>query len=339
MTLPFPVLLADVGGTNARFEVLHSTEGSTSGPIHIRTASVASPEVALRAALAQMGGQTPRSAILAIAGRVTGPTVQLTNAAWEIDAASIGRELALERVIITNDFVPIATCLLELCKPPASELVHVGPKEEFTLGTRVALGPGTGCGAAALVRAGDKHLVQTTEAGHVDFGAIDKWDFAVWPFLQQPRGRLEVETVLSGPGILRLYHALRASSGEAGVYTTPEQIIAAAKAGEDHIAEQVLRAFVRLLGRFAGDLALIFGATGGIFISGGIAPHIIEFLRQGDFREAFERKRPFEAELSKIPTCVITRQEPALLGLQILASQADHLFYDSYGWRSPKRIP
>jgi len=189
------------------------------------------------------------------------------------------------------------------------------------------LGPGTGLGAAALAPVGDRFLVLPTEAGHVEFGPAEADEAVFWDGLERVCGRVTAETILSGPGLVRLHQAIVRAAGGAGGFDAPGDVCAAGLSGGDPQAAAALDRFARLLGRFAGDLGVIFGATGGVYIAGGIAPRILDVLQGGGFRAAFERKAPQDAFMRRVPTWVVLHPDPALLGLSVLAEQDERFTY------------
>lgn len=326
----FPVLIGDIGGTNARFAVLPEP----GGPFHLlpRALTAASPDPldAIRIALQAYEGPAPRSAMIAVANRVDGTVVTLTNAAWTIDAGAIGRGLGLERVTLVNDYPPVAASAVAL-RMEEGHLAPIGTPRLGGSGTRVVLGPGTGFGAAALVPVGERLVILATEAGHAELGPANPDEHALWPHLEPVLGRITVEAVLSGPGLLRLAQALGASRGAAVPYTVPNDVLAAAQAG-DPLGTQTVRLFARLLGRLAGDLALIFEASGGVLIAGGVAPRMVDVIQSGAFRDAFDGKTPHEDWSRAVPAAVIVHPEPALLGLSALVSDPDHFIFPSQSW-------
>ena len=330
--LTFPVLLGDIGGTYARFAVLGMTERTVSRLVRSLTSAHATPIAAIRAALDELKGESPRSALLAVAGRVDTPVVHLTNAAWAIEAERIGLDFGLERVVLVNDYVPIAAALPAFDEHGDRSLARIGTPPLTAGGTRLVIGPGTGLGAAALVQTGGSHTVRATEAGHIDFGACEDWDFSVWPLLERVKGRVTAESLLSGPGLVRLYDAVARMRSDMPSCATPAEVIDAARQATDAAAGEALHAFVRLLGRFAGDLTLTFGATGGVYLAGGIAPRIIDVLDRGGFRAAFERKAPFESLMRCIPSFVITDPEPAITALAVLARCPGAVVFDAQTW-------
>jgi glucokinase len=200
-------------------------------------------------------------------------------------------------------------------------------------GTRVVLGPGTGFGAAALVVVDGRYIILPTEAGHVDFGPVGDDEMRLWPFLERVRGRITVEAVLSGPGLLRLATALAALRQLDGSFAGPNDVLEAARANHP-VAVEALDLFARFLGRVAGDLALMFEANGGVFIAGGIAPRMVDILQKGAFRDAFDGKAPHDAWARRIPACVITHPEPALLGLSALAADPERFIVSMRSWRA-----
>jgi glucokinase len=327
----FPVLLGDIGGTNARFAVLPSPHATEIRLPRTLTAHHASPTEAIRSVLQAQSCPEPRSALFAVATRVDDSLVRLTNGPWVIDAARIGADLGLSRVDLVNDYVPMAVSLPAL-EADRADLARIGPELPVGAGPKLVLGPGTGLGTAALLPLGGRLAVQPLEAAHVDFGPSSEAEMALWPGIERVGGRITAETILSGPGLLRLYRAYAHLHGCAAVLSGPEAVTQAALAGADSVSVETLRLFARLLGRFAGDLALMFGATGGVFIGSGIAPTIVPFLDSADFRRSFEDKPPFDALLSGIPSFVIMQPEPALVGLSRIASDPRGFILESHGW-------
>ncbi|MBY0297020.1 MAG: glucokinase [Methylobacterium sp.] len=327
----FPVLIGDIGGTNARFAVLERPGDEPAALAHVRTGDYPDPSAAIRAALAGAPTAPPRSALLAVAARVDGPAVRLTNAAWVIEGARIGADFGLSACTIVNDYVPVAAgaAALDPAGPDRGILAPIGPVLPPGRGARLVLGPGTGFGAAALVPYGEQLAIVSTEAGHTDFGPSDEAEAQLWPHLERVEGRVTVETLLSGPGLSRLYAALGG-----GHHADPAAVTADGLSGRDPAAVQALALFAKLLGRLCGDLALIFLATGGVYIGGGIAPRILPVLNQGGFRRAFAHKPPFAAQMAQIPTCVITIADPAFTGLAALASRPARFAYDGQAWRA-----
>ncbi|ACB83004.1 Glucokinase [Methylorubrum populi BJ001] len=326
----FPVLIGDIGGTNARFGLIETKGAPPRLLSREATHGHPHPSAAIRASLAQAGGPAPRSAILAIAGRVDAPAVQLTNADWLVDATAIGRDFGLDRVALVNDYVPVAAGAAGIAP---DELTPIGPEIGEARGPRLVLGPGTGFGAAALIPYEDRLAIVSTEAGHTDLGPTDAEEAELWPAVERVEGRVTVETLLSGPGLARLCAAIRTvRAGGDGSLCDPAEITSSGLSGADPHAHAALALFGKLLGRVCGDLALTFLAAGGVYIGGGIAPRIVSILREGAFREAFERKAPFAEQMRSIPTSVITVKDPAFSGLAALASESGRFVYHGQAW-------
>jgi glucokinase len=328
----FPVLVGDIGGTNARFWILPDRNAPARLLAHVETDAYPDPSTAIRALLARSDAPAPRSAILAVAARVDGPSVHLTNASWTIEGARIGRDFGLGRVDVVNDYVPVAAGAAGIA-PDA--LTPVGPHLAAGTGARLVLGPGTGFGAAALVPYADRLAIVSTEVGHTDFGPGDDADLEIWSFVERVDGRVTIETLLSGPGLTRLHAAVhRARTGRDGARLDPALVTENGLSGADPHAAEALDLFAKLLGRVCGDLALTFLAAGGVYIGGGIAPRILPVLGRGGFRAAFERKPPYVAEMQAIPTSVIAVHDPALTGLAALAGRPEVFVYHGHSWRS-----
>ncbi|MFL5123090.1 MAG: glucokinase [Microvirga sp.] len=326
----YPFLVGDIGGTNVRFGVLDAPGAPLALLPRALTREHDSPIAALRAALGAGGAARPRSALLAVASRVDAATVHLTNAGWTVDAAAIGAAFGFRSVELVNDFVPVAASLS--LGGEEKELVRIGPECPACPGARLVLGPGTGFGAAALLPMGERWAIHSTEAGHTDFGPAEPDEAALWPLLDRVAGRVTAEAVLSGPGLLRLYRALGQSRSAAAPCRTAEEVSAAALARDDALATEALQLFARLLGRFAGDLALTFGA-GAVYLGGGIAPKIATVLSAGEFRRAFERKAPFEHWMRAVPTFLIADPDPALTGLCAILADPGRFTFRSAIWR------
>jgi glucokinase len=327
----FPVLVGDIGGTNARFAIVESREARPQPLAQSRTTELPGPAEATGRALRSHHGPPPRSALIGVATQVDGPVARLTNADWAIDAPALGAEFGVNRVTLLNDFVPVATALERLDERHSGALVRLGPEVEAKPGPRVVLGPGTGLGAAALIPAGERLVVQSTEAGHIEFGPCERDEHAVFAELDRVCDRHTSEAVLSGPGLLRLYCAHAKSLSCAPTCAEPRDVVAAHAEG-DAVATAALMHFARLLGRFAGDMALIFGATGGVYIAGGIAPRIASVLVASEFRVAFERKAPLERFVRAVPTWLIKHPDPAIEGLAAIACDPKRFLFQSYTW-------
>ncbi|GGB57649.1 glucokinase [Roseibium aquae] len=323
----FPVLVADVGGTNARFAIVQDSNDTALAPVITATGDHADICAAIRATVLASGAPQPRSAILAVAGPVTGDRIPLTNAAWVIEPNVLIKQLGLDHVVVLNDFEAQALALPSL-KGGAVEQIGGGVMRKNA--TKFVLGPGTGLGAAALVYAAGKWIPLPGEGGHVEIGAVSDEDQTIWPHIERVGGRIGAEQILSGTGLPRLARAVAASMGLQPHHATAADVTWAAST-KDPVATKTLEVFARGLGRVAGDFAMTVLARGGVYLTGGVTPRIDRFLINGGFRASFEAKAPHEALLKSIPTFLVRHPNPALEGLAAYARDPDLFAVDLSG--------
>lgn len=327
LIFPHPVLLCDVGGTNARF-ALAGAPGERPVPLVAgKTAADASFVDAARAVM-RAAPQTPRTMLVCAAGPMIGRTIQLTNAAWRIDGPEAARQLGLAQGLLFNDFEAMAYALASL-GPEDARLIGPGPWPPG--GLQVVLGPGTGLGVAALAQVDGRYAALPTEAGHVEAGPVGPDEEALWPHLERVHGRITAESVLSGPGLARLYAAHRLALGQPPLARTPAEITTAGLAGAGSEREALVL-FWRLAARFAGDMALTFLARGGVTIAGGVLPRLLPLLDDAAFRRAFEAKAPMDGLARAIPTRIVTSGAAVLTGMAAIAAAPERFAID-YGKR------
>lgn len=322
-----PALVGDIGGTYARFAVVTVERPEPVFLGRIETGARPTPEAAMADLLRKVGAVRCRSAVLGCAGPLSASGIRLTNGPWEIDAARIGNALGLDRVVLVNDFTPPAAAASVFVPGDEGTLRSVGPVVAGRDGPRLVCGPGTGFGAAVLREVRGAWLLEETEAGHVDFGPVHEDDLALWPHLERVCGRVTVETLVSGAGLGRLDAALRALRGLPSADVSPARVLREANDG-DGIAREAVALFIRLLGRAAGDLALVFKATGGVLLVGGMVGRLLDLLDADAFRRAFEDKAPFDAFMRAIPTHAVIAPEPALTGAALIARRPDAFVFD-----------
>jgi glucokinase len=274
----------------------------------------------LKAHEGALAGRVVEEACFGVAGPVVGDESVLTNLPWSVDADLLERDLGIREILFLNDLEATAYGLTAL---PGDRLATVHPGRSRG-STRAVIAAGTGLGAAILSEAEDRPRALPTEAGHVDFASRDGEEDALLAWLRARHGRVSVERVVSGPGLVALYEFLRDSGrGEEPAWlaerlaATEDKgavISAAALAGEAAICEEALARFVSAYGAAAGNLALSCLSLGGVYLGGGIAPHILPALRNGGFREAFLDKGRMGDILADIPIRVILEPRAALLG-------------------------
>jgi glucokinase len=313
--LPFPVLVGDIGGTNARFALIADRDSPHQVFRPVATADFPDIESAIEESVFAQSAIRPRAALIDLAGPIVGDAVDLTNADWVIRPRDMIRRLGVEDVILLNDFEALALALTALGE---KDLVEIGEVGRGT-GAKAVLGPGTGLGVGALVGSGGIWVPVPGEGGHVSLGPAEADEFPLWANIEPEHGRISAEALLCGRGLVRLYRAVARTDGEPATLAEPAAITSAALGGDDPVAARTLKLYCRLLGRLAGDVALTFMARGGVYIAGGISPRILPCLLDGEFRRAFEAKAPHQALMTRIPTFVIVGENPALQGLAAFA--------------------
>lgn len=314
--LKFPVLIADIGGTNARFAILADAQSEPQHFPTVATADFASLDEAIARTVLAYAPHSPAAAILAVAAPIVGEEIALTNCHWVVRPKRMMEVLGLAQILLVNDFEAQALAAVAL---GPEHLEKIGGGEAQDGSARVVLGPGTGLGVAGLIQSGKVWIPVPGEGGHVDIGPRSARDFAVFPHIAKIGGRISAEQILCGPGLVNLYRAVCAADGIAPQFTTPAQITNAALDKSDPMAMETVDLFITCLGRLAGDLALVFMSRGGVFLTGGIAQKILPALRNGHFRAAFEDKAPHSATLKAMPVYVMTHKLAALAGLAAYA--------------------
>jgi glucokinase len=314
--LAFPILIGDIGGTNARFALIAD---AVSPPIVfpvVPTGGYPSIEVALKTSVLTHAAEQPRSAIIAVAAPVKGDRIPLTNAGWVITPADMIAALGLEAVIVLNDFEAQALAVAAISK---TDCAQIGAGEPLQSASCAVLGPGTGLGVAGLLHTHATYFPVPGEGGHVDIGPRTARDSAIWPHLEPIEGRISAEQIICGRGIVNIYQAICRTDGVDPRFTDPSDVTAAALAGTDKASIETVSLFSTYLGRVAGDMALLFMARGGVYLAGGIAQKILPALKGPEFRAAFEDKAPHSGLLRSIPTYVVTHPFAALAGLAAFA--------------------
>jgi glucokinase len=311
-------LLADVGGTNARFAIL---AGDRLGPVdHVRVADYAQFGDALAGFLSrQMPGEPLCDALLAVAGTVEGDRCVLTNNQWIVDGPELRARFGFADLTILNDFEAVAWSLPHLHK---NDLLKLGGNKPKPAAPMLVLGPGTGLGVAVYVPHRQGDLVLCTEGGHGTMPSGSAREDAIIETLRQRFGHVSAERFLSGPGIENLYQAIASLDSLNAPKRSAAEITQAGLAGRCIACRSVIDMFCAMLGETAGNLALATGAQGGVFIGGGIAPHFRGYLQQSKFRARFNAKGRMTSYVSAIPVYLILRDDPALVGLRFLATKS-----------------
>jgi len=308
-------LVGDIGGTNARFALAHVGAGGIR--VHsvrvLQAAEYPTGVEALAAYLADLPAKDrPDLAVIAAAGPIERGAVEFTNnSKWRFSEAGLVKTAGFKRARLINDFTAQALALEHLNRKG----VHrIGPKGRAASdGAMVVMGPGTGFGAGALIIDGEHRSTVTGEGGHTTFAPGEVVELEIVRRLAQRFDPVSIEHVLSGPGLRNLYQTLGEIGGEPAPLTDPAAITKSALAG-DPLCRLALDRFCAILGSVAGDFALAFGARRGVYISGGIAPGILDVLEASDFRRRFEHKDRMSDYLKPIPTRVVIEPHAALIG-------------------------
>jgi glucokinase len=315
-----PWLVADVGGTNARFGCVLDPARGVEQVHQLPVADHAGPADAVRAYLAQIGMDAaggPRRAAIAVATAVRGDIVELTNSHWRFSRSELQSALGLESLQVLNDFEALALSLPRL-KP--TQLRPHGALPAAT-GTLAVIGPGTGLGVGGVTPTAQGWVALPGEGGHATLAAADDHEAALLAFARRRHAHVSAERLLSGIGLPLLHEAVAAVAGVPAEALTTEKVVERGLAG-DALCSQVLDSFCALLGGFSGNLALTLGARGGVYIGGGIVPRLGERFFASRFRERFEAKGRFSDYLAAIPTALITDTQAALAGAAFAIEQS-----------------
>ncbi|MDR3528574.1 MAG: glucokinase [Rhizomicrobium sp.] len=306
-------LVGDIGGTNVRLALADLTDGSPkiSAPQSLPRAGYATFEEVVDLYLKQSGAPIPDAIVVAVAGPSKDGVVKLTNGKWVISEAVL-RERGFKEALVINDYAALAYAVEHLS---GDDLATIGGDHPGIPGETVGVvGAGTGLGVGALVRDKFSSSVMVTEGGHIAFSPVDETEYAILNVLKVRYGRVSAERLLSGPGLSNIHWALARLSGLDIAPLEPAEVAKRAVAAADPYCQKAFEVFLGIYGRFAGDIALAYGARGGIYLGGGIAPRFIKELNNGTFRRCFEDKGRFGGYVGIVPTKVIMHPYAALLG-------------------------
>lgn len=310
-----PIVAVDIGGTHARFahasiengRVVHLDDAVT-----LKTSEHASLQTAWEAFAAQSGTPLPRAVGIAIAGPVGGDVLKLTNNPWIIRPAMISERLGVDAYSLINDFAAVGHAVAQM--GPESFRYLSGPDAPLpATGTISIIGPGTGLGAAYLLKTENSYHVCPTEGGHIDFAPLDSIEDALLARLRTRYRRVSVERIVSGPGLAEIYDTLVAIEGRAVPSLDDKALWTLALSGSDSLATAALDRFCMALGSVAGDIALAQGGSG-VVIAGGLGLRIADWLARSGFADRFQSKGRFAAMMAAMPVKLITHPQPGLFG-------------------------
>ena len=329
MTFAFPVLVCDIGGTNARFALKATPDAPLSAPVHVRTGDYPGLAEAIEAVRPKLA-EAPASVIACGAGPLVEGKLKLSNADWHIDGHAVAARLGLKGGLLLNDFEAQA---LSLPVIPQEWTRAIGPGRFDAPGPKVILGPGTGLGVAALIEASGKHTPVPSEFCHMSCGPACDEEAAIWPHLERAHGRVTTESVICGAGLARIHRARLLARGLDAPALDPAQVTDAALADLQGEAAQSVRFYWRLVARLSGDAAIAFVARGGVTLAGGVLPRLLALLDEAEFRAQFEDKAPVDGLARAIPTRIVTQADSVLVGMAAIAAEP-HRYEIDYAGRA-----
>jgi len=298
-------LVADIGGTNVRFAL--ASLGDSGRALQEQHWTVSAFDSFATAAEAYLRENAPgggiRFGMVAVASPATEDRIKVTNSAWRFSLEETRRTLGFDALYAINDFAANSWAIADLDK---GRFTSLGGPDSVPdgQGAFAVVGPGTGLGVGAILRGAGGTAVISSEGGHADFAPVSDEEIEIFAWLRKHYHRISYERLLCGPGLLNIYHAI----GGAQSVTDPEQITGGK--AQDKLAARAIRIFCEVLGSFAGNTTLTFGAWGGLYLSGSLLNPMKEELLAGGFRARFDDKGRFGKELAKVPTLLV--DEPAL---------------------------
>ncbi|MCX7173239.1 MAG: glucokinase [Proteobacteria bacterium] len=319
-----PVLVADIGGTNARFALVDA--GNRTDPVlfGIRRYAVTqfdSLATAIRHYLQETDVPVqPRRAVLGVAAPVKGDRINITNNPWTFSIAELRDALRFDAMSVMNDFSANSMSLPFL---KSGDVAAIGPASNNGIQTAgsgssdrtfAIIGPGTGLGVGALLLRGGRAITVDSEGGHAGFAPDNAYEFAILESARKHFERVSYERLICGPGLMNLYRAVCDVEGVVPSAQTPEQVTAMAGGNQDGPHYRTLDLFCGILGACAGDMALVFGAWDGVYLAGGMLATLMPWMTSGGFRRRFEAKGRYRPAMQAVPTLAILHPDLGLLG-------------------------
>ncbi len=310
----FPYIVADIGGTNARFALVTGKRDQKFIIEHINILSGAqypSFSDALQTYIDGLTGITAKSACVAIAGPIDGDVIKMTNLNWSFSASDIQKQFNFEHFDVINDFAAVAIATSRLT---AEDLIGIRPGLAKPEANKAILGAGTGLGVAGLAHHRAGWLPIPSEGGHVTLGPATAFEADVIKAGIKRFEYVSAEVFVSGPGLVNLYQCVCDVEGVAARSLEPQDISAAAIDGSDAHCKTTLETFCAFLGSVSGNLVLTYGGKGGVYIAGGIVPRFVDFLKDSAFNNRFSNKGIMSHYLADVPVNLIAYDQVAFLG-------------------------
>ena len=326
MESEFPVLIADIGGTNARFGVVHE-DGQLVPTSNFKNTDFPTLDAMMHQAIRSCGENEPVTAAMALACPIVGNTFRLTNFDGEIVPERILAGTGLKRMLVMNDFLAQAIAAISFNN---DDVQQFGGKKRDPKALHLIVGPGTGLGVAIVLPVSGKFAIVPGEGGHADIGPRTQREFALWPYLESNQGRIEAEQVISGAGLKNLYSAIRKFAGKKANPTSSEEITRNAMNGGDPECLEAVELMTLLLARFSGDLAITTLPRGGIYFCGGLVKPLLPLLDSDVYRSEFSNKEPFRELMNDFPLYSVMHPCSGLFGIaRYLLSPGDFLLADN----------
>jgi len=310
----FPYIVADIGGTNARFALATGRNGQQFSIEHINIlsgADYAHFEDALQAYIDSLDGIVPKAACIAIAGPIGGDQVAMTNLSWTFSKKAVQARFAFDTFDVINDFAAVAIATSRLT---SADLVPIKEGIINPAANKAVLGAGTGLGVAGLAYNAGGWLPIPSEGGHVNMAPANDFEADVIKAGMKRFGHVAAEVFVSGPGLVKLYQSICDVNGVEARIVEPKDVSAAALDNSDPNCRLALETFCGFLGTVSGNLVLTYGAKGGVYIAGGIVPRFLDFLKSSNFCERFSQKGVMSHYLADVPVHLVTFEQTAFLG-------------------------
>lgn len=303
-------LVGDIGGTNARLALCDLNTHALDFIENYSCDDFDSLESIIQIYLSKVGVAIA-DACIAIACPIEGDRVKMTNQHWTFSIQEMKANLSLRTLEVINDFTAISYAVPMLSDDDVLKVTGTTPQPGKP---KVIFGAGTGMGVAHLLEVNQRWISIPGEGGHRAFSSASEEEDHILAFLRKQYGHVSVERLLSGPGLVNIYHGLRDYLGLAPEDISPMELTSRASNGSCDVCTKALTIFCSALGGFGGDLALNMGAFGGVYIAGGVVPKFLDFFLSSPFKEAFLDKGRFKDYLKDIPVYLIQAHQVGLLG-------------------------
>jgi glucokinase len=320
---PTPFLAADVGGTHARVGLVQAAANGTDLSVlqyrKFACANYKDLHDILREFANTLGGRIAGHACIACAGLVSGDDLINANLPWRVSISRLRDELGLDRVVLVNDFTAVAYAAH--FQGVADSTLVAGRGAIDTTLPRLVVGPGTGLGAAVLIPGNERPGILPTEGGHAALAARTELEREILRRLGHGSAHVPNEQVFSGPGLFALYRSLCELRAVHAQFESPAQVTAAALARSDAHAVETVELFCAWFGSLIGDLVMLLGAYGGVYLAGGVLPQIAPLLRASGFAARMADKGTLQTVLERVPVHLIDHGQLGVTG-------AAHWFLD-----------